>query len=76
MRTLRAIAASLTADEVLAFDRAHEALLEELVSEKFDVQPRIHAHIFRARGRIRRWEKEPPAVVGGEGRGESYRLEA
>ncbi|MGE0623537.1 MAG: class I SAM-dependent methyltransferase [Pseudomonadales bacterium] len=49
MRALRGIAASLTEDEVRAFDREHEALLERLVPERFDVCHRIHAHVFSPR---------------------------
>ncbi len=47
MRALRGIAASLSEDQVLAFDREHEALLFAQTAERFDVWHRIHAHIFQ-----------------------------
>lgn len=49
MRALRGIAASLTADEVRAFDNDHAALLERLTADRFDVWHRLHAHIFAPR---------------------------
>ena len=49
MRALRGIAASLSEEEVHAFDQAHQQMLNRMVANEFDVQHRIHAHIFRAR---------------------------
>jgi hypothetical protein len=49
MRALRGIAASLSAAEVRAFDAAHEALLQRLAGERFDVWHRLHAQIFAPR---------------------------
>ena len=49
MRALRGIAASLTDEEVAAFDTEHDTLLTGLAGETFDVCHRIHAHIFRPR---------------------------
>ncbi len=46
MRALRGIAASLPEETVLAFDRAHETLLESIAGERFDIWHRIHAHLF------------------------------
>jgi SAM-dependent methyltransferase len=47
MRALRGIAASLSEEEVHAFDTEHEALLASLAPENFEICHRIHAHIFR-----------------------------
>ena len=46
MRALRGIAASLSEDEIAAFDREHERLLDDLAPEKFLILHRIHAQIF------------------------------
>ncbi len=49
MRALRGIAATLTEDEVAAFDRAHEAMLKKRAPNEFGVLHRIHAHLFKPR---------------------------
>jgi hypothetical protein len=49
MRALRGIAASLNSDQVAAFDREHEALLEQLTGNEFQIWHRIHSQIFRPR---------------------------
>jgi SAM-dependent methyltransferase len=46
MRALRGIAASLTPEQVDAFDREHESMLEGMVDEDFTIAHRIHAQIF------------------------------
>ena len=47
MRALRGIAASLSEDQVSAFDKEHEVLLSDIASTQFDIWHRIHAHVFR-----------------------------
>jgi SAM-dependent methyltransferase len=46
MRALRGIAASLSPEQVSAFDAEHDTLLGSLAGDEFDVWHRIHAHIF------------------------------
>ncbi len=46
IRACRAIGAALSQEEVESFDRAHEKLLRETVTEDFTVLHRIDAHIF------------------------------
>lgn len=46
MRALRGIGATLSPEEVRAFDAEHDALLRGIASEKFSVLHRIDAHIF------------------------------
>jgi hypothetical protein len=43
----RGISAVLSAEEVSAFDREHEALLNKIVPEKFTIIHRIDARIFQ-----------------------------
>ncbi|TDJ30102.1 MAG: class I SAM-dependent methyltransferase [Gammaproteobacteria bacterium] len=47
MRALRGIAASLSEQQVMAFDQEHEALLSALAADRFDVWHRIHAQLFQ-----------------------------
>jgi SAM-dependent methyltransferase len=49
MRALRGIAASLSPEQVSAFDAEHDTLLGSLAGDEFDVWHRIHAHIFAPR---------------------------
>ena len=49
MRALRGISASLSEDEVRAFDEEHERLLVGLAGERFNICHRIHAQIFKPR---------------------------
>lgn len=49
MRALRGIAASLSEEEVAAFDSEHEELLRGLAPDQFTIWHRIHAQIFRPR---------------------------
>ena len=46
IRACRGIGASLSAEEVAAFDREHEALLAQIAAERFTVRHRIDAHLF------------------------------
>ena len=46
MRALRGIGATLSDDEILAFDREHAALLEQITDAEFTIMHRIDAHIF------------------------------
>ena len=46
MRALRGIAASLTPDQVAAFDAEHDQLLAELADDHFTILHRIHAQVF------------------------------
>jgi SAM-dependent methyltransferase len=50
MRALRGVAASLSMDEIEAFDRAHERRLSNLAPESFHILHRIHAQIFEPTG--------------------------
>jgi len=47
LRACRGIGATLERDQVEAFDREHQVLLESLVPEEFTVLHRIDAHILR-----------------------------
>jgi ubiquinone/menaquinone biosynthesis C-methylase UbiE len=47
IRACRAVGATLTAEHVAAFDREHEALLQQIAGERFSVLHRMDAHIFR-----------------------------
>jgi ubiquinone/menaquinone biosynthesis C-methylase UbiE len=47
IRACRGIGASLSPDEVVAFDSAHAALLAKIAPEPFTVLHRIDAHIFQ-----------------------------
>jgi SAM-dependent methyltransferase len=49
MRALRGIAASLSPEQVSAFDAEHDTLLGSLAGDEFDVWHRIHAHVFAPR---------------------------
>ncbi|MDJ0869605.1 MAG: methyltransferase domain-containing protein [Myxococcota bacterium] len=49
MRALRGIGASLTDEQVRAFDREHEALLGRTAAERFTVLHRLDAHVFAFR---------------------------
>jgi SAM-dependent methyltransferase len=49
MRALRGIAASLSEEDVAAFDRDHKTLLARIAGDEFPVWHRIHAHIYRVR---------------------------
>ena len=46
MRALRGIAASLTPEQVTAFDEEHAAMLAGMVDQHFPILHRIHAQIF------------------------------
>ncbi len=46
MRACRGVGASLAPDLIDAFDREHDALLQNLVSDKFTIRHRIDAHIL------------------------------
>lgn len=46
MRACRGVAAALSADEVRAFDAAHQALLHNIAPESFSVLHRIDAHLL------------------------------
>ena len=46
IRACRGIGAGMSADEVAAFDAAHQALLEEIAPPAFTVRHRIDAHVF------------------------------
>jgi SAM-dependent methyltransferase len=48
-RACRGVGASLSPEEVIAFDRDHAALLENTVKEPFSVLHRIDCHILRPR---------------------------
>ena len=47
MRALRGIGASLSTDNVRAFDQEHEVLLNDIVSAEFNILHRIDAHIYK-----------------------------
>ena len=49
MRALRGIAASLSPEQVSAFDAEHDTLLGSLAGDEFEVRHRITAHIFAPR---------------------------
>ena len=49
IRACRGIGASLSVEEVAAFDQAHQELLASTVPEQFTVLHRIDSHIFRFR---------------------------
>jgi SAM-dependent methyltransferase len=49
MRALRGIAASLSPEQVSAFDAEHDTLLGSLADDEFEVRHRIQAHIFAPR---------------------------
>lgn len=49
VRALRGVGASLSGEEVRAFDREHEALLERIADKTFTVLHRIDAHILQFR---------------------------
>ncbi len=48
-RACRGVGASLTPEEVQAFDAEHAKLLQDTVGEEFAVLHRIDAHIFQPR---------------------------
>ncbi len=48
-RACRGVGATLSADEVAAFDAAHEEMLTQTVPESFTVRHRLDAHIFAFR---------------------------
>lgn len=47
MRACRGVGATLSADEVAAFDEEHRVLLERLAPPEFLVRHRVDAHLFR-----------------------------
>ena len=47
MRACRGVGATLSPDEVAAFDAEHQALLERLAPPQFTVLHRVDAHLFR-----------------------------
>lgn len=47
MRALRGIGASLSTEEVAAFDAQHAALLERTTPPSFEILHRLHVHIFQ-----------------------------
>jgi hypothetical protein len=48
-RACRPIGAALTAQQVEAFDREHDALLRTIAPEEFSVLHRIDAHVLKSR---------------------------
>ena len=49
IRALRGVGATLTSEQVRAFDAEHAALLEEVADEEFAIPHRIDVHIFGLR---------------------------
>ena len=47
LRACRGIGATLTPEQVAAFDREHDALLQRIASDSFSVLHRIDAHLMR-----------------------------
>jgi len=64
MRALRGIAASLPEEAVVAFDRDHEALLNTIAAERFEIWHRIHAHIFAPHAHESSAHSITPQVAG------------
>lgn len=48
IRALRGVGASLSDEEVRAFDREHSALLERIAGDAFTILHRIDVHVFEA----------------------------
>ena len=46
MRALRGVGASLSSEQITAFDRDHDALLRRIAPDQFPVTHRIDAHVF------------------------------
>lgn len=49
MRALRGIGASLSAEQVAAFDAEHAELIDRIAPAEFDILHRLHVHIFQLR---------------------------